>query len=458
MAEITIEEAPRKARELYEKGMAAMERGNTEYAIDIFLNALDLEPRMLKARRFLRAAEIKKFKEKGGGQMAHAIASLTGMGAMMKAKASMKKNPIGALRAAEDLMKIDPLNLGFADVLTEAALAAEMPEVAIQHLEILKEFYSKNVKLLNKLGKLYLDNDQPQAARDCYAAVERLMPNDQKAIKNLKDASALASMKKGGWEEAKSYRDVMKDKEEAVRLEQQSKSAKSKKDIDDLIRETVAKVQAEPNNMNYRRALADLYTRSKRYNEALKVLREALAAMGGADPQIDLAISSVRQKQFDEEIEKLRGAGNEAAAAAKERERADFLLADAEEKVKRYPNDLQFRYDLGALLFERGDLNGAIQQLQMAQRNPQRRIRALYYLAMCFKAKQQYDIAMEQLEKAAAEMHIMDDTKKDVVYEMGTISEIMGNADKALAYYKEIYAVDIGYKDIADKIDKAYRK
>jgi len=458
MAEITIEEAPRKARELFEKGMAAMERGNTEYAIDIFLNALDLEPRVLKVRRFLRAAEVKKFKEKGGGQMAHTLSTVTGLGSMMKAKGSMKKNPAGALRIAEDLMKIDPLNMGFANVLTDAALAADMPEVAIQHLEILKDFYPQDVKLLNKLGQIYLDNNQPQSARDCYAAVEKLMPNDQKAIKNLKDASALASMKKGGWEEAKSYRDVMKDKDEAVRLEQQGKSSKSKKDIDDLIRETTAKVQAEPNNINYRRALADLYTRSKRYNEALKVLREALAAMGGSDPQIDLAISGVRQKQFDDEIEKLRSAGNEAAAAAKEQERADFMMQDAEDKVKRYPNDLQFRYDLGALLFERGDLNGAIQQLQMAQRNPQRRIRALYYLAMCFKAKEQYDIAMEQLEKAASELHIMDDTKKDVVYEMGIISEVMGKPEQALAHYKEIYGVDIGYKDIAQKIDQAYRK
>jgi tetratricopeptide (TPR) repeat protein len=250
----------------------------------------------------------------------------------------------------------------------------------------------------------------------------------------------------------------MKDKDEAVRLEQQSKSSKSKKDVDDLIRETAAKVQAEPNNMNYRRALADLYTRSKNYNEALKVLREALEMMGGADPQIDLAISSVRQKQFDEEIEKLRAAGDEAGAAAREQARADFLLQDAEEKVKRYPNDLQFRYDLGALLYERGDLNGAIQQLQMAQRNPQRRIRALYYLAMCFKAKEQHDIAMEQLEKAASELHLMDDTKKDVVYEMGIISEAMGKPEQAVAYYKEIYAVDIGYKDIAQKIDQAYGK
>jgi hypothetical protein len=49
-------------------------------------------------------------------------------------------------------------------------------------------------------------------------------------------------------------------------------------------------------------------------------------------------------------------------------------------------------------------INEAIQQLQRAQQNPQRRIRSFYYLALCFKQKNQFDIAAEQLEKAASEL------------------------------------------------------
>ena len=63
---------------------------------------------------------------------------------------------------------------------------------------------------------------------------------------------------------------------------------------------------------------------------------------------------------------------------------------------------------------------------------------------------------MEQLEKAASEIYSMDDTKKDITYEMGTICEAMGQPQKAAEYFKAIYAVDIGYKDVADKIDQAY--
>jgi len=126
--------------------------------------------------------------------------------------------------------------------------------------------------------------------------------------------------------------------------------------------------------------------------------------------------------------------------------------------VQRYPNDLQFRYDLGVLLFQRGQLNEAIREFQISQRNPQRRTRSLYYMALCFKHKNQHDIAMEQLEKASSELHVMDDTKKDILYEMGIISELMKQPAKAAGFFKEIYSVDIGFKDVASRIEKAYEK
>jgi len=263
-------------------------------------------------------------------------------------------------------------------------------------------------------------------------------------------------MKQGGWSGAATYRDVIKDTKEATLLEQEAKAVKSTRDLGDLIRETQEKVRREPENQNYRRALADLYTRAERFDDALNLLRESQRMTGGTDPQIDRAISLTRISQFDAEIAKRKAAGDPAGAQAAEQAKDEFLLTDATDRVRRYPNDLQFRYDLGLLLYERGRLNEAIQELQLAQRNPQRRIRALYYLARCFEQKKQYDIALEQLEKASSEIHLMDDNKKDILYEMGTVCELMGQTDKAAQHFKEIYSVDIGYKDIAQKVEKAY--
>ena len=52
-------------------------------------------------------------------------------------------------------------------------------------------------------------------------------------MKRSKDAAATATMKQGGWDTAKSYRDLIKNKDEAVSLEQKSRVVKDVDMIDD---------------------------------------------------------------------------------------------------------------------------------------------------------------------------------------------------------------------------------
>jgi tetratricopeptide (TPR) repeat protein len=386
------------------------------------------------------------------------FSSLQGMPGLMQIGAQAKKKPLEALKAAERLLRADPLNLTFVNKASEIAIAAGLPEVAMMNLELAREHYPADVKVLEWLGQLYQDANRMHDARIMFEEILALRPTDPKALKRLKDATALDSMQKGGWSENSSYRDMIKDTKESTLLEQESKAVKTSRDIEALIEENLQKIQREPQNINYRRALAELYAKAGQFDEALAALTEAQKMSGGADPQLDRAFSMVRVRQFTAGIAALREAGKTAEADAMEKEMDAFQLADSEEKVKRYPNDLQFRYDYGVLLFEHGQLNESIGQFQIAQKNPNRRIRSLYYLAMCFKNKNQFDIALEQLEKANAELSVMDDTKKDVIYELGGVLEAMGRGDKAAEYYKEIYSVDIGYRDIAQKIEKSYKK
>lgn len=454
MAEITIEQVSRKVRDLYNKAFSAVERGNLDYGIDMLLSVLDLEPRLLIARKYLRLAELKKSKGKGN----HQVSSLIGCIKVMSAKGALKKKPLKALRTAEELLKKDPSNLQFVKLLDEAAVAAGMPEVAVQTWEMMRDYYPNDVELLKRLGALYISMDEPMKGRDCLEIVVKLRPKDQQALKALKDASALATMKKGNWEKEGSFRDKMKDSKEAERLEQQSKAVKSAGDIPSMIAELEKKIAQEPGNINYYRSMADLYAKSQNFERAIEVLTEAQQKAEVPDPQVDLAISTYRVKVYDQEVEALRAAGHEEEAAAKEAERQEFRIKNAHECVTRYPNDLQFAFHYGELLFEQNDLNAAIQQFQRAQRSPQRRTKSLYYLALCFEKKGQLDIALEQLKKAASELQMMDEGKKDILYAMGTLYEEMGQKEQAVEHYKEIYAVDIGYKDVADRIERAYRK
>jgi len=174
MAELPLEEAPRKVRELFDKGFAAMERGNLDYAIDMFLATLELEPRLLRARQFLRAAEVKKLKSGKSNSLTKGVSTLQGMGGIASVNMLIRKDPTKALQAAEKLMKINPLNPPFINLLASAAEACDMPEVALQSLEIARDHDRQNIKFVERLAALYQQVGQTRKARDCYEEIARI--------------------------------------------------------------------------------------------------------------------------------------------------------------------------------------------------------------------------------------------------------------------------------------------
>ena len=197
MDQVTLDQVPRKTRELFEKAMAALERGNAGYALDMLKQVIAMEPRFLQARKNLRVAQIKAMMASKPTAMTHQMSSLKGAFTLMGAQGKLKKDPKAALESAEKLLALDPLNLSFLKFFAQAAEANEAPEIAVQTLELARPYYAKDVEFLRLLARLYLDANQPAGAKDCYAAVAELRPTDQLAIKNLKDAAALDTMKVG---------------------------------------------------------------------------------------------------------------------------------------------------------------------------------------------------------------------------------------------------------------------
>ena len=146
------------------------------------------------------------------------------------------------------------------------------------------------------------------------------------------------------------------------------------------------------------------------------------------------------------ELEKLRG-----------QEHA-FRREQAEDLVQRYPNEFSYRFELGELYFEDGEVDASIKELQLALRAPKVRVNALVLLGKAYKAKTFYDMAAEQFTTAKSEIPGINDQKKDVLYELGNCYELQGKMDEAMVEYKALYGADIGYRDVAQKIDDFYTK
>ena len=77
-------------------------------------------------------------------------------------------------------------------------------------------------------------------------------------------------------------------------------------------------------------------------------------------------------------------------------------------------------------------------------------------LGQCYDRMNMSDLAASQFEEAIAELQVMDDTKKELLYNVGLLYNKLDEEEKYLESLKEIYAVDYGYKDVAERVEKSY--
>jgi len=131
-------------------------------------------------------------------------------------------------------------------------------------------------------------------------------------------------------------------------------------------------------------------------------------------------------------------------------------LVAARDLVERYPDDLDARFGLAELLIAAGEIESAIAQYQQSQKSPKLRSRSLLGLARCFRDRGLHDLAIAQLSNAKNEHGTHDELKKEIVYELGICFEQSNQPQLAMAEFKEIYAEDIGFRDVAAKINAHY--
>ena len=304
-------------------------------------------------------------------------------------------------------------------------------------------------------GEAWITAGKPAEALKAADAILKTKPADADAQNLMRKASIAQTVTKGNWDGQGNFRDKLRDEAQAVSLEQAAKVVTAGDMAQRLVDEAKARVQAEPTNLNHYRAVAQAYRQLGRSDEALVWVRKARALPNGAvDPTLEKEESELQTALLEARVKAESGDGLAAAQA----ELAAWRLTEAKRTVERYPNDFPARLALGELLLASGQLDAALAQFQQAQKGPQVRVAALVGLGRGFRAKKIYDLAVMQFKSAKTDLTAMDDTKKEVIYELGSCYEAMGKPEEAIAEFKAIYGEDIGYRDVADKITAFYSK
>jgi tetratricopeptide (TPR) repeat protein len=464
MAVKTEKDLPEQFRATWLKAMSAMQLRNYGYAVQLLQPLLKAQPEFLAGRQLARKAAIAKTAGKKGVLSGLSSASFS----TMKVQGLIKKDPVAAMDAAEKILESEPYSPQVNQLLREAAMAANIPEVATFALETMAEGNPRETKILHELARHHMQQGNPHKAVEIYTKITEITPNDLAAIKGGKDASAAASMQKGGWErEGATYRDLLKDEDQAVTLEQQSRVVRSDDMIDQLLEGLRARIEREPDSVDAARKIAELCEQKEDLESASSWYTYAASLTGNSDQALVRKAADLRLKQFDvaikarEEFIEANPASDEAAQYKTELEtliaqRGELLLDEANRRVERNPTDLQFRYELGEILVALHRYQEAIPELQKARMNPNARIRSMCLLGQCFTARAMYDLAAKTLSDAVAELTLMDAVKKDVVYNLGLVYEKMGDKEKSIACMKQIYEIDYGYRDVAARVEGSY--
>ena len=375
----------------------------------------------------------------------------------------MGKNPAEALAIAEQILNGDPNNSAAHRIIVDAAQALELPQTAVMSLETLVKNSPKDKNLAIEFAHAVgtTGGDTSQAER-VLAELMRQSPNDGELNQALKDLSARKTLDQGGYNALEggqgSYRDILKDKQQAVSLEQEARMVKSEDVTERLIGEYETRLQTEPDNLKVTRELAKLYTEKKQFDQALALYDRIKNSDMGNDPSLERAIADTNVRRFDCQLEQLDAAAPDHAeqSAKLQAEKLGFQVAECQKRVEKYPTDLAIRFEMGQLYFQTGKITEAIQELQKAQQNPHKRLSAMNYLAQCYAKKKMFDMAARMLQGAIKEKPVFDEEKKELVYNLGCVLESMGKKEEAIEQLKLIYEMDIGYKDVAAKVDAFY--
>ena len=456
---IGLAEVSPAARMAYQKAQDVLSKNSLDYGIELLKGVAKKEPGFMDSRKVLRKAERAKLARMN---IFHKILSIIKtIPILIKAYAVMGKNPRISLALAEDALA---LNIGFMPsykLLADAAIASNASFLAIEAYEAMVEKDPKNEQNLQKLAELYEADGQGAKVLHIRQIIAAKYPDNLEAQGALRAAAALATIEQGKWNESgSSVAKAAAAKKNAGKEEiRDDRIIRAEEDVRHMIELYEKDIAGGNESIDLRRKLAELYLRDNRFNDALAAYDWLVKKMGTLDPNIDKAIEMCHIHIAEAKTKELQEANAPQEELDKVKDEINkYRLERAEDRVRIYPNDTLMRYDLACLYWEFGKLDKALEQFQIAQRNPQKRLSAIVYLGRCFAAKKQYDMAVEQYEKAIADMPVMDKDKMNALYHLGATYEEMDAGDKAMDCFKQIYSTNVNYLDVAKRMDAYYAK
>jgi tetratricopeptide (TPR) repeat protein len=437
----------------YQKAEDAYKKRNYDYAIEIYLSILKMDPDQTKARGTLRALVIRKKEEglfKGAGRLAK-----VSFAAKVKTL-QLKKAHDEIITESDRFLTQDPENTTALKALGHSLLAGEQLDGAKQVFEHLRHLTPKDADVYRCLGQVHVAQNRLEDAKKLWEVALQLNPHDAEAHRQVRDLTAKITSQV--WEGKGDYREVLRDQQIADLLERQTHLIRTDEDIDKNLVDLDRFIEDEREDHNLAklwRKKGELLERRRRYDEAMAAYRKQKEFNPEAY-DVEERIGDCRLKSLEEKVRALKEDPSRADEYRQVQEQ--YTRANIEElqrRIREHPTDMKHRFDLGRVAMRVKNWDLAIESLQSAVNDAKYQFNSYLLLAQCFGNKEMWDFAHGQCDRAMAGTGGRKNEEwKAAMYVKADLNERAGNSSAALEHFEQIYSIDISYRDVKKRYEE----
>lgn len=453
MEERTIKDVHPAIREFYNRAVDFERKQNWDFAANTMAEVVIRVPGFLAAREKLREYERNYTRSLKGS--APFMSKLKGFFAIPKIKKLIGTNPLDALTECEKLLVENLNNPPILNLLAEAGLKADAPNIAIEAMLILHDYLPNDINVMRRLAKYYKEDGQAQEALKVYQHLASRNPKDKKILAELREASLYAAQQKAA--QAKTAEPAAKSvKDDALTIQLAEGTLRDADHARKLV-ELYTKELAENDSDEMRKKLAEAYNVCGDYDKAIENLELVASHLPAVDPTLDKQIERLYLTKYKSIVDDLRKRAKADPSLQGNLEEAEqflleFRIERAEARVKAYPAEALLRYDLGMLYLEGSRYDDAMTEFQEAAQSPSRRTQANAAMGSCEYQRGNFEQAVHFCDLALKEMVRMDRHRFEVMYTRADALEKLGKTAEALEGFQEIYRNNVRFRDVAQRV------
>ncbi len=333
-------------------------------------------------------------------------------------------------------------------------------EEARKRLETLKARYPENIDVHQKLKQLYIEtDDREMAVTECLIIAELLKMDGR--ISEVEDILNEAFSMSPDDPRLKGRRITSEGTIEEPQVEERPVTYReySKEEYVDTFNE------------------ADFYEKQGLIDEALKIYRKLLDIFPG-DRELIAKIEFLSEKEkteveripeetftesiMEESVKEVSDVVDLTSIVGETEEKEPELTEDVRSIFEEFKKgleaevseeDIETHYNLGIAYKEMGLIDDAIKEFQLTKNVPEKYISSMNMLAICYKEKSLYKIALDTLEEVLTRINKDSNEFLAIRYEMAEIYEKMGDLSKAFELYMEVFGIDSTFRDVSKKVE-----